>query len=287
MTDRELYEAVATAIRKGHPSMEVRYKNESWFMQLLGLLVYPFNQGYMDRLTTTIGSTVYFPALYIVREDFERYARILAHEGVHIFDREQEGFRFFIKYLMPQALFVPLMAAFFVLGGWLAGLVLIGGLITSYGALLAASMGLETVKARLGVFYSLAGLTMLGFFGAAVTTTGWLTALPVMALMALAPWPARWRAEYEYRGYAMGIAISCWKYGTYSDDMIARRVQTFAGFEYYRMDPNKKAVRVRLEQIREICKTGAILKGATAQPYRRIYDVYRNAGRVMPGVNYA
>lgn len=287
MNDKHLFDSVATSIRKDHPSFQVKYKSESWFMSVLGVLVYPFNQRFMEGMTTTIGLTVYLPPRHIVSGNYANYARVLAHERVHVFDRERDGFMFFVKYLMPQILFLVPLLAFLAVGGWRATGALFGGLAFSYGILIALKMITESVRARLAGFYAFAGIAVLSFLAVAVSSTGWWSALAAASLLCLAPWPSPWRAAYEYRGYAMGIAISCWKYGTYSDDRIVRRSWTFTGPEYYRMSAREKVVLERLYQIRKSALDGSILKGSGSEPYSRTYEVYRGAGLVMTGASNA
>jgi len=263
--------------------MKVRYKNESWFMRLLGLLTFPFNQLFMDKVTTTIGSTIYFPGIHFVRDNYKNAARILAHESVHIFDKKRDGFMFFVKYLMPQALFLPVLIVFAVLGGWIAVGTLLVGLVIAYVALAMSESWFDDDKRAL-VFCLLAGSSVAGFLLVSVLTTGWLTLLAGASLLCLAPWPSPWRAGYEYRGYAMGIAISVWQYGDYRDTTLLRRAKTFTGFQYYRMAAREHVVIERLYAIRQSAKDGSILQGPTAEPYRRVYDVYRTTGNTASGV---
>lgn len=285
--NKHIFEAVASSIRADHPSMRIRYKDESRFMALLGMLVYPFNPRFMEGMTTTIGSNVYFPSLHKVRDNYDNYARVLAHEGVHIYDREQDGFMFFVKYLMPQILFVIPLLLLLAFGGWKAIATLFGGLAVSYLALGIAKTATDSMTYRLGVFFAAFAVTVVSFVAVAIVTAGWAAVLAVLSILCLAPWPAKWRAEYEYRGYSMGIAISHWKYGHYDNKFVTARAKTFTGFGYYRMVAREVDALNRLFAIRASVENGSLMKGPRSRPYQRTYEVYRNLGLVMSKVSNA
>jgi hypothetical protein len=94
------------------PKFEVRYKNTSWLMRFLGVVLYLFNRKFMTDYTTTLGYIVYFPSRKYVEKSDSRAMRILTHEFVHIWDRNILGwFKYTVGYMFPQiCALVPLLA---------------------------------------------------------------------------------------------------------------------------------------------------------------------------------
>ena len=283
MTGKILFDKIAESIKADHPSFSVRFKDESRLMKFLGLLAYPFNDRFNDGYTTTFGTSVYFTSRKDLEANYGNYSRVLAHEGVHIYDDEKQGLRFKLGYAMFEALFIPLLALFAVLGSWVPVAALVGGLVTSYGvlALMRPSdkeKSLEAWERRKGwaklVFFAMAGLSVIGYVGLSIYIAKWMTLLAVGAFLPLIPFRSPWRAKWEYRGYAMGIAISYWKYGASSDEYLKRRVPTFTGPDYYFMDRNADRVLSELEAIRASVADGSILLGDDARPYQRTFDVF-------------
>ena len=94
------------------PKLNIKYKDESSFMKLLGFLLF-FNKNFMTLYTTTIGSTIYFPSKKFVKENSLSSSLILLHELIHIYDANRyTSFIFSLLYLSPQILFLltlPLM----------------------------------------------------------------------------------------------------------------------------------------------------------------------------------
>ncbi len=81
----------------------VRDKGESNLMKFIGFLLF-FNPSFMTNYTTTIGSTVYFPDGYTVRQP-EDAARTMGHEGYHLEQIKKHGrVKFSLQYLFPQVL---------------------------------------------------------------------------------------------------------------------------------------------------------------------------------------
>lgn len=282
MTDKILFEKIEESIKADHPSFSVRFKDESKFMGFLGLMAYPFNDRFSDGYTTTFGTSVYFTSRIDLESNYRNYARVLAHEGVHIDDDESHGLRFKIGYAMFEALLVPLLALYAVLGSWIPVAAMVGGLTLSYGAMAIlrpsrAEKDLEKFNRAKGraklVFFVMAGLSVLGYVGLSVLLAKWMTLLAVGAFLPLIPFRSPWRAKWEYRGYSMGIAISYWKYGKVPDEYLERRVPTFTGPNYYFMDRNPDRVLIKLKAIRASVADGSILLGPGARPYKRTLAV--------------
>lgn len=282
MPGKILFDKIAESIKEDHPSFSVRFKDKSRLMKVLDLLAYPFNDRFLDGYTTTFGTTVYFPNEADLERNYRGYARVLAHEGVHIYDDEKNGLKFKLGYAMFEGLFAALLALFAVLGSWVPVAALAGALVLSYGVLaLARPNRLEPDKkkwekgrdrSRL-IFFVLAGVGVLGYLALGVWLAKWWTFLGVGAFVPLIPFRSPWRAKWEYRGYAMGIAISYWKYGRVRDSDLERRTLTFTGPNYYYMDPNTDRVSKRLHGIKLMVLDGSILVGVDARPYQRTLDV--------------
>jgi len=65
-------------------------------------------------------------------------------------------------------------------------------------------------------------------------------------LVCIAPLPSRFRAEDEFRGYTMSMAVEYWRYGTIPEKRIQEFSQMFTSSEYYYMWPFKTSVKNRL-----------------------------------------
>lgn len=96
----------------------IRYKDESWEMQLLNLFVLWFCPSFLTNYTTVIGSTIYFPNRSHIYQHPEHAMRTLAHEVVHLADAQKWSFPLFsIGYLFPQILVLGVFT-FPLIGIW-------------------------------------------------------------------------------------------------------------------------------------------------------------------------
>ena len=99
--------AVLALCRSLVPGFEVVFKDESALMKFLNFFAQLFNKKFMTHYTTTIDRTVYFPSRANVMMQQSMYAEILAHELVHMTDRQREGaLPYFFRYAFPQVLSV-------------------------------------------------------------------------------------------------------------------------------------------------------------------------------------
>jgi hypothetical protein len=80
----------------------IKYKNESLFMKVLGLILF-FNPEFMNLYSTTIGTTIYFPSKEYVKNNPYLCTAIIAHEKTHMMD-ESVNFFYKLLYLLPQVL---------------------------------------------------------------------------------------------------------------------------------------------------------------------------------------
>ncbi len=108
------FQDLVTAAQKHFPSLKIKYKDQSWFMKLIGLLLF-FNKSFMTSFTTTIGSTVYFPSESITKTRPVSAAAVLLHELVHIADAKKYTMPLFaLMYLSPQILSLLCLPLFLV-----------------------------------------------------------------------------------------------------------------------------------------------------------------------------
>jgi len=100
---KELYDALVTSVTRKVPGFKVRFKDECWTQKVVAVLVWIFNRTYMTRYTTTLYPTVYWPSRKALEGDYLHAFRTLAHEYVHLWDRQYRGWvDFNSSYLGPQ-----------------------------------------------------------------------------------------------------------------------------------------------------------------------------------------
>src|SRR5574338_64595 len=106
------FQDLVTAAQKYFPDLKIKYKDQSWFMKLIGILLF-FNKGFMTDYTTTIGSTVYFPTEAVTKTRPVSAATVLLHELVHVNDAKKISKPLFgFLYLTPQILILPALLLF-------------------------------------------------------------------------------------------------------------------------------------------------------------------------------
>lgn len=109
------FKNLVAAAQKYFPSLQIKYKNTSLLMRILGTIFF-FNKDFINNYTTTLGSTVYFANESYTRLRPISAAVVLLHELVHIEDAKKITPFFFITlYLMPQLLAVFCLPLFFIL----------------------------------------------------------------------------------------------------------------------------------------------------------------------------
>ena len=107
------FQDLVTAAQKDFPSLKIKYKDQSWFMKLIGILLF-FNKSFMASYTTTIGSTVYFPNEGFVKSRPVSASTVLLHELVHVYDAKKYTTPLFsLLYMSPQ-IFVLLCLPLFL-----------------------------------------------------------------------------------------------------------------------------------------------------------------------------
>lgn len=112
------YKALISSIKQYVPDFEIKGKDESYFMRLIGALLF-FNPKFMTSFTTTIGSKVYFPKSTALEDKPISTCITLLHEIVHILDGKKYGsIVFSLLYLFPQVLAILTIPALFFIGYW-------------------------------------------------------------------------------------------------------------------------------------------------------------------------
>jgi hypothetical protein len=111
------FQDLVTAAQVYFPSLQVKYKDQSTFMKILGVLLF-FNPDFMTSYITTIGDTVYFPSANFGTIHPITAPIVLMHELVHISDQNKVSkFVFGLSYLFPQIL-APLLTVLFFFIHW-------------------------------------------------------------------------------------------------------------------------------------------------------------------------
>lgn len=102
---------------KAHfPKLNIKFKNESLFMKILGTVLF-FNPNFKTKFVTTIGDTVYFPSETFVKVLELNSIAFLLHELVHIYDSKKYTHLIFsFLYLFPQSLII--LTPLLLLIGW-------------------------------------------------------------------------------------------------------------------------------------------------------------------------
>jgi hypothetical protein len=109
------FQDLVTSAQKYFPDLQIKYKDQSWFMKTLGTIMF-FNKSFMTNYTTTIGSTVYYPSESFVKVRPVSASVVLLHELVHIKDAHKMSKPLFgFLYLTPQVLALLLLPLLFVL----------------------------------------------------------------------------------------------------------------------------------------------------------------------------
>lgn len=104
------------------PDLQIKYKESSLFMKILGKILF-FNPSFMTDYITTIGSTVYFPSESYVKVTPVSASIALLHELVHVYDAKKiNKYLFYLLYLFPQTLILLVPILFFF--SWKIGLIL-------------------------------------------------------------------------------------------------------------------------------------------------------------------
>lgn len=261
MTTQDLKQLEAT-IALNIPGFAVKEKQSDKKQQLLGFLMQPFNPHY-DKFISTFSPHVYWQSFAAYHKSPIASMVTLAHEFVHLWDQKHDVF-FKFKYMLPQALALPLLLVYGLVSGcWPVVVTLLAGLLSGYAAM--------AVVKRPMMFWTMVGtMTMIGVVLSALWVkldTLWLVA----ALLCLGPLPAYWRFKYELRGYVMSLAMIHWLTPEgVTPATIKAFTKYFTGPDYYFMMPFEAYVHGRLEHY-----VARIQKGNLAAAQDRPFEIMR------------
>ncbi len=107
------YADLVTKAKTYFPTFQVKYKDQSAFMQIIGKILF-FNKDFMTNFITTIGNTVYVPSEKFVEDNQQNLSGVLIHECTHMYDSKRLGPLFTLGYLFPQILALPALLLFLV-----------------------------------------------------------------------------------------------------------------------------------------------------------------------------
>lgn len=106
------FQDLTTAAQSYFPDLQIKYKDQSTLMKILGTILF-FTPGFKTDYITTIGDTSYFPTASWITTRPISSAVVLLHELVHMYDEKRLSKLFFgFLYLLPQVLalvFLPLI----------------------------------------------------------------------------------------------------------------------------------------------------------------------------------
>lgn len=111
--------AMLLLCQKKQPGFNIKFKERSLLMKILYYVgfVWLFNPKFMTRYWTTVGATVYAPTEAEFYGDPEAATDVLAHELVHMIDRQKNGFlKHDLPYALPQVL--AALALLSIFGFW-------------------------------------------------------------------------------------------------------------------------------------------------------------------------
>jgi ABC-type multidrug transport system fused ATPase/permease subunit len=102
-------------IQKIYPDVNVQYKDQSTFMQILGKILF-FNPSFMTDFTTTVGTTIYYPSQEWVNNNIYSAEVLMLHELTHIYDQKNSNsILYALLYVLPQLLFILFIPLLFVI----------------------------------------------------------------------------------------------------------------------------------------------------------------------------
>lgn len=111
-----IQDSVLAKAREFFPDLEIKYKDESTLMKIIGKILF-FNPSFMTNFTTTVGSTVYFPSRKFEQLRPISSLVILLHELVHVNDAKKWSKPLFaFLYMFPLTLAFLLLP--FLLFSW-------------------------------------------------------------------------------------------------------------------------------------------------------------------------
>ena len=120
----------------------------------------------------------------------------------------------------------------------------------------------------LGVIFPFFALFAIWF------TNLWLISLASIIFVAL-PIPSPWRAKWEYRGFAMSMAVCIWRGQFNIESKKSWIAERFTGSSYFYMWPFKKSVKRRLNEIENRIHDSTIMD--RSEVYRDVFKIVRDS----------
>lgn len=97
------YEALVAKAQTYFPNLQIKYKDQSTLMKVIGKVMF-FNPEFMTHYVTTLGNTVYLPNEQYVANSPEAFTDVFIHECTHMYDEKRLGLRYQLAYIFPQIL---------------------------------------------------------------------------------------------------------------------------------------------------------------------------------------
>ena len=235
--------------QKKVPGFEVHDgKRDSYLMNLVDGIVWPFNGMFMDNYITTIIGSVFFPKGIIKRSPISAI-KITGHEFIHAHDGKRLTFPIFAAlYLSFISLFVVSLVAYGIFGSWPALLPL------GWAALHVGAVAIS-FKLRKLTGFPLLALSLLMAVALSFELDGLGALWLVGSLVFLAPIPAPGRYWAEHRGYGGSITFELALHGRTSID---GKVKKFTGPDYYWMMPIAAWVAAKLKSYETRARKGDV-----------------------------
>lgn len=212
-------------------------KRSNYLMNVVDGIVYPFNSGFMDKYTTTIAGSVFFPEGVIKRYPLHAL-EVIGHEFVHAYDAKRLSFPLFASlYLSFISFFLVALVLYGSLGSPYALLPL------GWAAVHAGAVKFSTGLRRFTGFPLLVASLITGV-GLSFWDHGWGVLWLLGSMVLLAPLPAFGRTWAELRGYGASITLELELFG---ETDIAEKVKQFTGSAYYWMMPFPRWVAKKLK----------------------------------------
>jgi len=233
--------------KKLYKGAAYRFKKDLWSAKAVAFYMKPFSPKYMTDLTTTnhphtdFGSTA--------ATDSWRMTKIEFHENVHKWDADGRVLAFSLQYGYPQVLAVPFIIAAVASAGKLGWLALLVALVGLHVGLITGHRNLDKdgvmTKKGLTLFGTVTGISALALFAGTVVGGGWWSALWLGAVAFISPIPfkAKWRRDYEIRGYVASMYQEWLRHGDLRQDIIDYYILQFTGPTYFFMEPNRILIR--------------------------------------------
>jgi hypothetical protein len=202
-------------------------KRDSYLMNLIDGIVWPFNPGFLDDFITTIAGAVFFPKGSMKRHPLHAL-EVMGHEFIHADDAKRLTFPLFAGlYMSFISVFLVALITYGIIGSVFAFLPF--GWAAVHALAVKASFKLRRITGFPLLAVSLVAAVWLSFID-----DGWGAMWILGSTVFLAPLPAAGRMWAELRGYGASITFELEIFGRAS---LEDKVWQFVGPSYYWMWP--------------------------------------------------